>query len=197
MSGRIEKSKSAKTRARLALADHIAESGETTEMPCTRCFRQNLACVMHEDSSRCSECVRVGRSCDGTFVASTLTKLLSQQKKIEAEEAEAEEALFILQTQMSTALNRLARLRRMKKVAKEKSSEAFRRGMQELDSEDRIAPAESIARQEEYCRDELLQATGVAVDDFDWSSVGLDPSVFRGADGREYSEPVVPSSGPW
>jgi hypothetical protein len=35
-------------------------------------------------------------------------------------------------------VNRLARLRRMKRVLKEKNSEAFRRSIQELDKEDGI-----------------------------------------------------------
>lgn len=169
MSGRIEKPKSRKTQSRLALASAIELSGTATEMPCTRCFRQNLACKMDEKSSRCAECVRVGRSCDGTFVASSLTRLLAQQRKLEAEEADAEEALFLLQTQLSTAVGRLARLRRMKKVVKEKSSEAFRRGMQELDEEDGVSS--SIVDQENFVIGDI-QSMGVP-NNPDWSSLGL------------------------
>jgi hypothetical protein len=124
---------------------------------------------MDEKSSRCAECIRVGRSCDGTFVASSLTRLLTQQRKLEAEEADAEEALFTLQTQLSIAVSRLARLRRMKKVIKEKSSEAFRRGMQELDEEDGVPP--SIVDQENFVISDI-RSMGVP-NDPDWSSLGL------------------------
>jgi hypothetical protein len=71
MSGRVEKSKSKKTLSRLALADLVDSVGIDIDMPCTRCFRSNTACRMSDDSSRCSECIRVGRSCDGKYVAST------------------------------------------------------------------------------------------------------------------------------
>lgn len=169
MSGRIEKSKSRKTQNRLDLAVAIESSGRTSEMPCTRCFRQNMACKMDERSSRCAECVRAGRSCDGNFVASSLSRLLAQQRKLEAEEEDAEEAFFLLQTQLSTAANRLARLRRMKKVLKEKSSEAFRRGMQELDEEDGVAS--SVPNPENFIVGDL-RSLGVP-DVPDWSSYGL------------------------
>lgn len=170
MSSRLDL-KSRQTRARLALAADVESRGSVTEMPCTRCFRNNLACIMSEGSSRCSECIRVARSCDGTFVASSLTKLAQQQKKLEDEEQEAEEALFLIQTQLSTALNRLARLRRMKKVVKEKRSEAFRRGMKELDEVDAA---------EQWVQDDLQSLVQVPPDDFDWASVGLDPSLLAG-----------------
>ena len=141
-------------RNRLILADAIESLGTETEMPCTYCFKNNKACVMSEGSSRCTECVQRGRSCDGVFMASArespillgssfwsltaplVTRLLREQRKLEKEEAEVEEALFILQTQLSTAVNRLARIRRLKKSIKAKSSETFKRGIQGLDEED-------------------------------------------------------------
>jgi hypothetical protein len=59
-------------------------------------------------------------------------------------------------------ISRLTRLRRMKKVLKEKSSEAFRRSMQELDKEDNI-----LSRETEFVQSDLSSILGGSVDDFD------------------------------
>lgn len=137
-------------------------------MACTHCFRCHLACIIAEDSSRCTECIEIGLSCDGTFVISSLSRLAAQQKKLEAGEADADEALFTLQTQLSTTLSRLACLRRMKQVIKEKSSEAFRRGMRELDEENGI----SLIAYEEQMVVSDIQSLGIP-NDVDWSTFGL------------------------
>ena len=125
---------------------------------------------MVEDSKRCARCVELGRSCDGTLVASTLSRLSSAHRKLENDEQEAEEALFVLQTQLAAALSRLNRVRRMKRVVKEKRSEAFRRGMKELDDEAAAAPPSPPS---DPFLEEVLQAP---VESFDWSSAGLDPA---------------------
>jgi hypothetical protein len=120
-------------------------------------------------------------------VSSSLSKLASQQKKLEVEESETEKELFVLQTQLNTAFNRLARLRRMKKLVKDKRSEAFRRGMQDLDEEDKVnAAAES------RIEGDLSEMLSAPVDEFDWASLGLDPSLL----GIETpSTPPVPAEG--
>ncbi|QLI68034.1 uncharacterized protein G6M90_00g034220 [Metarhizium brunneum] len=77
-----------------------------------------------------------------------VTRLLEQQKKLESEEEEAGNKLLELHTQLAdlqsqlfTAVNRLARIRKIRNRVKDKSSELFRRGMAELDAEDGILPA--------------------------------------------------------
>ena len=52
------------------LAEAIALTGVGADMPCSYCFRHDLSCRMAEESSRCSECARRGRSCDGGLVGS-------------------------------------------------------------------------------------------------------------------------------
>jgi hypothetical protein len=98
-----------------------------------------------------------------------VTRLLDQQKKLDAEEEEAGEQLEKLQSQLSEALSRLARIRRIKKKAKEKSTELFQRGMAELDKEDGVVPA--LEAHEHWVVNDL-QALGVP-NEFDWSSLGL------------------------
>lgn len=121
---------------------------------------------MTEDSARCTECIEIGLSCNGTFVASLLSRLAAQQKKLEAEEPDADDALVTLQTQLSIALGRLACLRRMKQVIKEKHSEAFRRGMRELDEEDGV----SLISHEEQMVVSEMQSLGMP-NDMDWSNL--------------------------
>ncbi|KAK4095871.1 hypothetical protein N658DRAFT_502222 [Parathielavia hyrcaniae] len=178
-------------------------------MPCSWCFRRNLACRMAAGSSRCSECVRRGRSCDGSSVASALTKLMSEQKRVEEEEADAEETLFVLQTQLQTAVGRLARLRRQKRFLKERGSELFRRGVQsleELEEEDRRLEA-SEAR---VTAD--IQSFGIPDPSTDWSAFSLSfsevdlaalsaqpvvaPGFVRPSLGHESSADIGPSFSP-
>ena len=61
---------------------------------------------------------------------------MKQGQLLEKEEIDAKEELFVLQTKLQTAVGRLARLRRQKQQAKERSFKLFRRGIQSLDEED-------------------------------------------------------------
>ncbi|KAH7208363.1 hypothetical protein BKA60DRAFT_577882 [Fusarium oxysporum] len=119
-------------------------------MPCTYCFKNKKECRFDdvEKSSRCLECVRRGRSCDGVRVASTLNRLVDQQEKLEAQEEEAGNKVLVLhkelmelQSSLAEAVSRLQRIRKIKKRVKEQGAELFERGMQELDKEDNILPA--------------------------------------------------------
>ena len=191
MSGRIEKSYARKDRERSSLLSHIALNGTVADMPCTRCFRGNLTCRMAGKSNRCEECVRQRKSCDGTRVASSLEKLISQQQKLDAEEEEASENLLALhtqlaelQSQLAAAAGRLSRIRKIRSRVKGKSAELFERGMRELDAEDDLVPA---LDGHEQALVEDLQSIGVP-NDVDWSSFGL---------GLEFESlgPLVPGTG--
>lgn len=102
--------------------------------------------------------------------------MLEQQKKLESEEEEAGDKLLELhtqladlQSQLSTAVNRLARIRKIRNRVKDKSSELFRRGMAELDAEDGILPA--LDAHERWVVNDL-GAMGVPKES-DWSAFGL------------------------
>jgi hypothetical protein len=92
-------------------------------------------------------------------------RVLDQQKKLDAEEEAAGEALeslqvqlVELQTKLSEAVNRLSRIRRTKSKMKDRGTELVRRGMQELDEEDGVVND--------------LQHMGVP-NDADWASFGV------------------------
>ena len=176
MSNRVSKpQRSRKTEERLALASFIEKNG-VDSMPCSSCFRANLPCRFATGSSRCAECTRKGRSCDGSSVASSLTKLLNDQAKLEREEAETEKELFVLQTQLQTMVGRLARLRRQKKVLRDRGAEMFLRGVQSLDE------LEAADRElERVAQGVVNDITSLGADDSVLPSLGLDlPSDWGG-----------------
>lgn len=78
--------------------------------------------------------------------------MLDQQKKLEAEEETASEALESLQaqladlqTKLSEAVNRLSRIRRTKTMINQRIEELVRRGMQELDEEDGVSQGQGVS----------------------------------------------------
>lgn len=190
MSHRVSKPKAKKSLERDSLSRFFELNSRPAEMPCTYCFKRKLRCKMVEEkSNRCQECVRRGRPCDGVLVASSLTRLLDQQKRLEVEEDKAGEALLglhaqmeRLQSQMSDAVARLARIRKIKKRVKDRSAAEFERGMQELDKEDDVLPA--LESHEQWVVHDL-QELGIP-NEVDWSSLGL-------GDGFNDVGPLVPS----
>lgn len=105
-----------------------------------------------------------------------MNRLVEQQKKLELEEEEAGDKILVLHTQLAElqsslaqAVSRLARIRKIKKRVKEKGSELFERGMQELDKEEGILPA--LESHENWVVGDL-RSLGVP-NEVDWSSLGL------------------------
>ncbi|CAF3615951.1 unnamed protein product [Fusarium graminearum] len=147
-------------------------------MPCSYCFSKKLECRFDDmdRSSRCIECVRRGRSCDGVRVASSLNRLVAQQEKLEAQEEEAGDRVLVLHNQLAElqaslaeAVSRLQRIRKIKKKVKERGADLFERGVQELDKEDDIVPA--LQSHEDWVVNDL-QSLGVS-NETDWSLFGL------------------------
>ncbi|KAI7762650.1 hypothetical protein LZL87_014273 [Fusarium oxysporum] len=175
MSSRISKSINRKTKERKFLAKSIKLSRKLADMPCSYCFKHQKECLMTADSSRCSECVRRGRSCDGTRVASSLKKLISQEKKLDKDEEEAgedllklHEELAALQARIAVAAGRLSRIRKTKNKVKERCASEFRRGIQGLKGEDKLA--EELSRREHEASEELQSLNPEGID---WDSLGL------------------------
>lgn len=110
-----------------------------------------------------------------------VTRLLEQQKKLEADEEAAGNALIglqaqlsVLQTQVSEAVSRLARIRRMRNKVKERSSELFRRGMQEVEDLDELERLETEERQgAEAGSLDAAQLPPDVLDTIDWNSLSF------------------------
>ncbi|KAH9436293.1 hypothetical protein MCOR02_002761 [Pyricularia oryzae] len=107
---------------------------------CSACESQGIArcAVSPRDSSRCVECVRLGRSrCDVMGVSrEQLHRIAAQHSKLESELEAAEEKVL--------------RLRKQKKMWFEKMMRAVRRGIDSLEELDRVEREE--AEQEERRR---------------------------------------------
>ncbi|KFH40211.1 hypothetical protein ACRE_091320 [Hapsidospora chrysogenum ATCC 11550] len=123
MPDRIQKSRSRKTVERENAAAFIALNGDRSEMLCTYCFRHKKS---YKFAAGRKDCV---------------SRLIEQQKKLDQEAVEAEDDLIELQAKLSTAVSRLARIRRIRNGVKAKSEELFHRGMDELERESEVLPA--------------------------------------------------------
>lgn len=93
---------------------------------------------------------------------SVVTKNMEAQRKIDLDIEKAESAL-------TETLARLVRLRKQKKVLKERGSDLFVRGIRDLDDIDGVRSQESAILEEQQAVGEA-QAAG-AVDMLDWSSI--------------------------
>ncbi|KAI6264024.1 hypothetical protein MCOR34_011921 [Pyricularia oryzae] len=140
MSSRVNKSRGRSSTARRNDLLSVLLSS-AVEMPsCSSCESQGIAkcAVSPRDSSRCVECVRLGRSrCDVMGVSwEQLHRIAAQHSKLESELEAAEEKVL--------------RLRKQKKMWFEKMMRAVRRGIDNLEELDRVEREE--AEQEERRR---------------------------------------------
>ncbi|CCF44382.1 hypothetical protein CH063_13814 [Colletotrichum higginsianum] len=106
----------------------------------------------------------------------SVQRLNAQQREWDEKEEKAGEELLKLheelarlQSLMATAAGRLARIRKTRKLVRDRQAETFRRGMKEIDESDAL---ESALGAHERGVVEELQFMGVS-NDVDWSSFGL------------------------
>lgn len=190
--GRIDKSKSKsegesrKTLERKTLSARIKRYGLPADMPCLYCSKHKRPCVMTEDSTRCSECIGHGRSCEGLLVGSSLARAMQEEERLAKEEELMEEKILENQRiaeriakETSEAISKLLRLRQQRKFAKSKGDDLFRRGIQQLDEDD--ARDRAAIGGEQLVPDDEVAAMSAATGTFDvvdfsavdWDSFGL------------------------
>ncbi|CAI6091476.1 unnamed protein product [Clonostachys chloroleuca] len=158
-------------------------------MPCSNCFKRKKVCRMIEASSRCGECVKLGRSCDGVEVVSQLKRSVAEERRLENELASSELAL-------QEALAKVSRLRRQRQVARVKSQRLFRRGVRDLDEQDGIRTQEEAILEEQQAvgTAQSLGAVGI----IDWTSIlpdFSDPAFFPDVAGGTVGQASGSSSG--
>ncbi|KAM0367381.1 hypothetical protein ACHAPY_011726 [Fusarium culmorum] len=133
-------------------------------MPCSYCAPRNLKCWAKEGHSKCAQCTRCGRSCDGKGVTLLAADhFVTEKRHLEKEEEIAKNDLLSLQQQVNERLNRLMRLRRQKRQLQERADEMLCRNVETLDDLEAIENAESFAAVEA----QLAGAVGV----IDWGEV--------------------------
>ncbi|KAI1286517.1 hypothetical protein F5Y03DRAFT_146408 [Xylaria venustula] len=154
-------------------------------MPCSRCFDRSLECKMMDGVTRCKECVRAGRTCDGSGISfASANNVVSEHHRLEREEKEAEKELVRVKEDLNTVLGRLSRLRQQRRFLKEKATKMVQRGLASLDKLDEIKriKAEQKSLDEEQKREKKkAQAAQAALADFNWDSLNvsfeIDPSL--------------------
>ena len=149
------------------LAIRIQNSGAVMPRPCNNCSRSKKKCIVSSDSSRrCSECVRLSRTC--SFVTSDLdwNKLVDATDRIEREEAEA-------RAKVSEMFARLNRLEKQKKLLRSKAGKFLQSDVQTVEELEAQEQKEEEERQQVTNDQRLLNLE--AQDLFD-SSFGLSGS---------------------
>ena len=192
MSARVEKTRrSPKTEQRIALAALIDRIGFEA-MPCSSCSRHGWKCIMAEGRPRCKECVRRGRSCDGSGVSVVaINRMVAELDRLQRDEEAAADAVEEAQRKASEAVARLSRIRKQRALLRTRGAEMVNRGLNsldELEAADREESEAAVAAQE-------VGALGVV----DWNAVGLsfldDPLLGLGSV-RETSAEASRSSAP-
>ncbi|KAI7909407.1 hypothetical protein M0657_011853 [Pyricularia oryzae] len=121
---------------------------------CSACESQGIAkcAVSPRDSSRCVECVRLGRSrCDVMGISrEQFHRLAAQHSKLDADVEAQELRLLEREQELAAERQKLLRLRSQKKMWFEKMMRAVRRGIDNLEELDRVEREE--AEQEERRR---------------------------------------------
>ncbi|KAH9229105.1 hypothetical protein K456DRAFT_1923842, partial [Colletotrichum gloeosporioides 23] len=92
-------------------------------IPYTCCFQAKVPCRFSEKLSRCHTYIKAKKPCDSVLVASTYIEFT------------------YLQTQIAEAASRLSCIHKMRKLVRERQTEAFEQGIQEIDEEDSVLPA--------------------------------------------------------
>jgi len=84
--GRLSSRSNDSTARRLNLALAIELSGTRAMVSCSQCALHGVDCFFDsERSTRCAECLRRQRNCDGSFSLEEFRKIGEQKKQVEAE----------------------------------------------------------------------------------------------------------------
>lgn len=173
-----------KTEQRDALLEVIFSHQVIMKNSCSFCEQTGASCSASvDDSSRCSECVRLNQSyCDARGLSpQQLRKVAAHHARFESELEEAENA----RRQMDA---KIERLRKQKKLWFEKMMRAVSRGIDNVEELERVEKEEAEREAQRQAASSTVSegrssSDGVLPDDFlsTWdavySDVSLDPSV--------------------
>ncbi|KAG7402992.1 hypothetical protein Forpe1208_v000003 [Fusarium oxysporum f. sp. rapae] len=176
-----EKSLPPSTIRRHKAADGIDQFGFEV-MPCSRCEKRGAICKMVEGKKKCGLCVRLGRPCDVTGTPlNSLTRIITEAKRLDQREAEAEEllsrrreALRQAQRELDESLSELESCRKRKRDLTKKGAEMTRRGLDSLEALERAEQAE--VPQEQLVIEDVNSLVHSDILDLSF----LDPSFFDG-----------------
>ena len=136
------------SRNRIRASREIERLGVIAQVPCDRCYRDNVACIMMEDSSsksKCAACTRRGKPCVSVPWENLDRTRDELEHKIDQESARQSELL--LQLQESCA--RLDRFRKVLRQAEERAKAKTICLLEEIGQEDVIISDEERRIHEE------------------------------------------------
>jgi len=127
-------------RRRELVAD-IEKQGIVMASSCLRCSQSNRPCVKSDKSSKCSECVRVGRRCvSESFVPRPeWNKLYRAQQKLEEDEKRALEEQIRISSQ-------LLRLQKQKRFLKDRAGKFLQSDVESLEELEKLEEEEQRQR---------------------------------------------------
>ena len=164
--------KSHSTNRRAELAARLLRHGVAATVTCSHCAESESPCVFAKESHRCSECVRRGRSCDGSFSGVEFDLLEREKEKLQldlravlVQQAEAAQKAVNLEQQISSLGNqhkqRLAR------------GAAPLQALDEAEEASRVGQGSSRPNAEPSSASSLEQLlAGVFEDPFPWKDFG-------------------------
>jgi hypothetical protein len=154
-------------------ADSIEQFGFSV-MPCTRCKAKKVECKMLEGSRKCQTCTRLGRVCDSNGVPLlSLSRMVSEDRRLEKEEEEAEEAFLVQQAKLNESLARLTRLRRQRRLLRQKGERLAAEAAMADEVADRVDETAALAEEAETVFDinSLAYSDVCLAEDVDWLAV--------------------------
>lgn len=172
---------SKETRRRKALIDTIELRGYDAKMYCSFCTVNGRRCIMSTSHSRCSECVRLGRSkCDGKpEFLDGWEALTKQEERLREEEEEA--------------MAKILRLRKQQKFLQRRRNDMMARGLRSLQELDEAEEKEREKEEAEKQKSEEAQKSAeLAAAELLSSGDPVDPSYDPSSD-PSLGLPVDPS----
>ncbi|KAI0388175.1 hypothetical protein F5Y17DRAFT_464060 [Xylariaceae sp. FL0594] len=157
--------------------------------------------------SRCRECIRAGRSCDGNGVSiSSAENIKEELLRLNEEREAAEKRLLRASQESNEAIAALSRLRRQEEFLRKRTASFINRGLQSLEESEEQERTEVEASASAAPPSSTPPSVPPLPNDFDWSGVDLgSPSwlgglgstawVGQGVGGGTVQSPPEPSQG--
>ena len=164
------------TLARHKQADRLELTSAESMVRCSYCARRNLGCRLSSLHSKCTNCVRYGRSrCEPEEVPlPDYSKIDAEMERLEQEEENLEAKLRVEEEIAEAALLRARhirekqeRLRRSRKLLRRKEKKMFEQGMESIEELERLEALERLNQEISSVNPEA--PVGAAV--VDWSSL--------------------------
>ena len=114
--------------------------------PCSLCSKHDRKCIISDDGSRCSECMRRGKKCDAKGPSLADWEALDQEEnRLRREKEETSTLLMELVTKVQEAAAKLQRLEKTQRLWKTRAKEMLRRGLKTMDELDAAEAAERLS----------------------------------------------------